>query len=81
MVISTYAPCPDIRNVITPDLKVSTNSMLLFVDLSGGMSRLGGSALAQCYGQLGSEVSDLDNPELLKSAFNVTQKLIQGLIK
>lgn len=55
--------------------------MLLFVDLSGGMSRLGGSALAQCYGQLGSEVSDLDNPELLKSAFNVTQKLIQGLIK
>lgn len=81
MVISTYAPCPDVRQIITPDLKRSTGSALVFVDLSGGMCRLGGSALAQCYGQIGDEVPDLDRPELLKSGFNTTQKLIQGLYK
>ncbi|KAK6630680.1 hypothetical protein RUM44_002849 [Polyplax serrata] len=77
LVISTYAPCPDVRQIITPDLKRSTGSALVFVDLSGGMCRLGGSALAQCYGQIGDEVPDLDRPELLKSGFNTTQKLIQ----
>lgn len=78
LVVSTYAPCPDIRHVVTPDLKKSTGSELFFVDLSRGYCRLGGSALAQCYGQIGDDVPDLDNPELLKLGFNVTQKLIQG---
>lgn len=76
--ISTYAPCPDVRHVITPDLKKPLNSELFFVDLSRGKSRLGGTALAQCYGQIGKQVPDLDYPELLKLGFNVTQKLIQG---
>lgn len=79
LVVSTYAPCPDIRLVITPDLKKPSGSTLFLVDLSRGESRLGGSALAQCYGQIGSIVPDLDHPELLKLAFNATQKLIQGL--
>lgn len=78
LVISTYAPCPDIRHVVTPDLKKPAGSELFFVDLSRGYCRLGGSALAQCYGQIGDDVPDLDNPELLKLGFNVTQKLIQG---
>lgn len=42
-------------------------------------SRLGGSALAQCYKQLGDCPPDLDNPAILESLFNVTQKLLKGL--
>lgn len=80
LVVSTYAPCPNIRKVVTPDLKVPAMGKvgtLLFVDLSNGKSRLGGSALAQCFNELGSEVPDVDDPELLKNAFNATQELIK----
>ena len=77
---SSYAPCPDVRLVVTPDLKCGNNeeSVLLLVDLSAGKCRLGGSSLAQCYNQLSDSVPDLDNPLLLTKAFNCTQKLIKG---
>lgn len=73
------------RLVITPDLKGPRRnnenedaSYLLFVDLSGGHRRLGSSALAQCYGQLGNIAPDLDDPIMLKKAFNSIQKLIKS---
>lgn len=84
LVVSTYAPCPDVRKVVTPDLKSSASGkhgVLLYVDLSGGKNRLGGSAFAQCYKQLGNTCPDVDIPELLISGFEVTQELIKrGLI-
>ncbi|WAQ99413.1 PUR4-like protein [Mya arenaria] len=51
-------------------------SHLLHVDIDGGRCRLGGTALAQCYRQLGDQTPDLDHPEALKEAFLFTQKLI-----
>ena len=39
-------------------------------------ARLGGSALAQVYGQVGNESPDVDDPEMLKRAFHAIQKLI-----
>jgi phosphoribosylformylglycinamidine synthase len=50
---------------------------LLFIDLSGGKNRLGGSALAQVYGQVGNESPDINDPGLLKRAFLAVQELIQ----
>jgi len=44
-------------------------------------ARLGGSALAQCYQQIGDDVPDVDDPQLLARAFNVTQNLIKGKTK
>jgi phosphoribosylformylglycinamidine synthase len=83
LVVSTYAPCPDITKVITPDLKAPSVSkqqgLLIFVDLSLGKSRLGGTALAQCYKQLGDTVPDLEDAEMLVNAFNTTQSLITGI--
>lgn len=81
LVVSTYAPCPDIRKVVTPDLKaprMGKEGLLVFVDLSGGKSRIGGSALAQVFKQLGNSVADLDDPALLLKAFQATQNLIAG---
>ncbi len=81
IVISAYATCPDITKVITPDIKRPDESRLLFIDLGEGKNRLGGSALAQCYKQIGDESPDVDNPQLLKNAFNAVQHLIEkGLI-
>ncbi|CAH0627088.1 unnamed protein product [Chrysodeixis includens] len=76
LVVSTYAPCPDIRVKIEPAL-VEEGSALVYVPVSSGKYRLGGSALAQCYKQLGDNPPDLDDPAVLKSMFKVTQKLLK----
>lgn len=77
LVISSYAPCPDVRHVITPDLKLPQTGTLLYVDLSNGKSRLGGTALAQCYNQLGNETPDVENPKQLATAFEIIQYFIK----
>ncbi|KAG5312577.1 PUR4 synthase, partial [Acromyrmex insinuator] len=79
LVISCYAPCPDICQVITPDLKapiMGRQGCLLFIDLSYGKSRLGGTALSQVYGQLGNDVPDIEDVQTFKNAFIATQQLI-----
>jgi phosphoribosylformylglycinamidine synthase len=82
IVISAYVTCPDITKTVTPDLELPGQGRLLYVDLGGGNSRLGGSTLAHVYGQVGSESPDLEDPGLLKRAFGVVQGLIeQGLVR
>lgn len=76
LVVSAYAPCPDITKVITADIKSPGLSRLIFIDISNGQNRLGGSALAHCYGQIGDQSPDVDNPLLLKNTFNAVQHLI-----
>jgi phosphoribosylformylglycinamidine synthase len=67
---------PDITKVVTPDIKNPGHSQLIFIDISNHQARLGGSALAQVYGQVGDESPDVDDPEMLKRAFHAIQKLI-----
>ncbi|GAB1598507.1 phosphoribosylformylglycinamidine synthase-like [Argonauta hians] len=77
LVVSTYVGCPDIRLTVTPDLKCSQGrGILVHVDPSCGQHRIGGSALAQCFNQLGNEVPDLEKPDIFQSMFNVTQQCI-----
>jgi len=76
LVISAYATMPDITKVVTPDIKNPGRSQLIFIDISKQQARLGGSALAQVYGQVGNESPDVDDPEMLKRAFRAIQKLI-----
>ncbi|XP_022380344.1 phosphoribosylformylglycinamidine synthase [Enhydra lutris kenyoni] len=78
LVISAYAVCPDITATVTPDLKhPGGGGRLLYVPLSPGQHRLGGTALAQCFSQLGEQPPNLDVPENLACAFNVTQGLLR----
>jgi phosphoribosylformylglycinamidine synthase len=76
LVISAYATMPDITKVVTPDLKKPGYSQLIFIEISKHQARLGSSALAQVYGQVGNESPDVDDPEMLKRAFNAIQKLM-----
>ena len=81
LVLSAYATCPDVRKVVTPDLKRPDTGRLLLVDLSMGRHRLGASGLAQVYGQVGDEVPDLADARLLGRAFDVVQELLDvGLV-
>lgn len=77
VVISAFAPVRDIRHTLTPQLRtIEAGSVLLLLDLGRGQNRLGGSALAQVYGQVGEVAPDLDEPSLLINFFNVTQRLL-----
>ncbi len=75
LIVSSFAPVQDVRRTLTPELRPEADSVLLLIDLGQGKNRLGGSALAQVYGQLGDVAPDLDNPELLKDFFAVIQFL------
>lgn len=81
LVISTYAPCPDVRVRCTPDLKspaMKKVGELIWINCSVGKLRLGGSALAQAFAQQGDDVPDIDDAQQLRRAFNVTQKLLRA---
>jgi len=81
LVMSAYAAMPNIRLKVTPDLKKSGQSKIMFIDLANGKQRLGGSALAQVFEQVGDEAPDVEDPQLLKQSFKAIQHLIsQGLI-
>ncbi|XOU94998.1 MAG: phosphoribosylformylglycinamidine synthase [Candidatus Kerfeldbacteria bacterium] len=76
LVITGYATVDDITCKVTPDFK-KPGSEIIFIDLSGGKDRLGGSALAQVFQQIGDESPDIDDVELLKLSFNVIQELVE----
>lgn len=82
LVISTYAPCPDVRIRVTPDLKAPLNNEegeLIWINIDGKF-RLGASAFAQTLMQQGNDTPDIQNFSALKKAFNVTQKLLSEKI-
>jgi phosphoribosylformylglycinamidine synthase len=82
LIITAFAAVTDIRKSLTPQLKIGIDSHLLLIDLGNGKNRLGASALAQVFNQLGNEPADVDSAESLKNFFNAIQKLNQlGLIK
>lgn len=77
LTMTCYVTCPDITKTVNPDLKCpAEGSKLLFVDIGMGKARLGGTALAQVYNQIGDESPDIDDLAVLKDAFNATQELI-----
>ncbi|HSW12494.1 MAG TPA: phosphoribosylformylglycinamidine synthase [Solimonas sp.] len=77
VVISAFAPVADVGRTLTPQLKADANTRLLLIDLGNGQNRLGGSALAQVWNQLGDRAPDLDEPQLLQTAFELVQTLNQ----
>lgn len=78
LVITMYAACDDVEKTVTPDLKpTAATSLVYYVDLGKGAYRLGGSALAQVYGQVGNEAPDVEDALLFKNAFHATQQAIK----
>ncbi|MBZ5486001.1 phosphoribosylformylglycinamidine synthase [Halomonas aquamarina] len=75
-VITGFAPVVDALATLTPQINMEQDeSDLILIDLGNGRNRLGGSALAQVYGQVGDNCPDLDDPEDLKAFFEVIQGL------
>ncbi|MCP4996376.1 MAG: phosphoribosylformylglycinamidine synthase [Gammaproteobacteria bacterium] len=82
LIISGFAPVSDARKTLTPQLRMDRGeSELILIDLGKGANRLGASALAQVYKQLGHHGADLDDPHALKQFFKTIQQLnAEGLL-
>jgi phosphoribosylformylglycinamidine synthase len=76
LIVSAFAPVSDVTRSLTPELRTDAGATrLLLIDLGAGKNRLGGSVLAQVYRALGNVPPDLDDPALLKAAFDAVQRL------
>ncbi|KAG6844231.1 hypothetical protein H0H87_008644 [Tephrocybe sp. NHM501043] len=77
LIVTAFAPVDDVRTTWTPQLRtdIGESTCLVFFDLADGKERLGGSALAQVFKEIGSEAPDVENPAVLKAFFEGCQKL------
>ncbi len=76
LIVSAFAPVPDVRLAATPELRPDVDAKLLAIDLGAGKNRLGGSALALAWNQVGDAVPDLDDPGRLAAFFDVIQSCL-----
>ena len=77
VIISAAGEVSDVRRVVSPVVSRCAGSRLYYVDFSGMPLSLGGSALAQTLGRLGSDCPSVASPEQFVSTFNA----IQGLVR
>ena len=75
LIASGFAPVSDVRRTLTPHLVADVETALVLLDFGEQRERLGGSALAQVYGQVGNECPDAPDAKLLVAFFNAIQKL------
>ncbi|MCU1750782.1 phosphoribosylformylglycinamidine synthase [Pseudomonas sp. 6D_7.1_Bac1] len=76
LIVTGFAPVTDIRQTLTPQLRMDKGTTdLILIDLGRGQNRMGASILAQVHGKLGKQAPDVDDAEDLKAFFAVIQGL------
>ena len=75
LIVTAFAPCMDACKTLTPQLAADPDTTLLLIDLGQGKNRMGGSALAQVYKQVGDVAPDVDSAAALKAFFELIQLL------
>ncbi|KAJ7647723.1 CobB/CobQ-like glutamine amidotransferase domain-containing protein [Roridomyces roridus] len=76
LIVTAFAPVEDVGKTWTPQLSCDAGeTILVLLDLGGGKARLGGSALAQVFKQIGKDAPDVDDPAVLKALFNACQAI------
>ena len=70
LIVSAFAPVPDVRTTLTPQLRTDAGETeLILIDLGAGKNRMAGSVLAYVRNAYGEQTPDLDDPAQLKSFF------------
>ncbi|MEK7059901.1 MAG: phosphoribosylformylglycinamidine synthase [Patescibacteria group bacterium] len=77
LIITGFSPVQDVTKTLTPQLNTEEETALVLIDLSEGQTRLGGSALAQVYNQVGGTAPNA-NAEVLKHFFQTLTDLKQA---
>lgn len=80
VIISAAAETTDVRKIVSPVLR-PVKSTLIRIDFSFCKAALGGSALLQTLGKVGSEAPTVADPEKFVKAFAAVQQLVRlGLV-
>jgi phosphoribosylformylglycinamidine synthase len=75
LIVSAFASIDDARECLTPLLRLDQgDTALVHLDIAGGRRRLGASALAQVYEQLGNDAPDVEASHLA-AFFALVQRL------
>jgi phosphoribosylformylglycinamidine synthase len=81
LIISAFARVRNAAATLTPVLAREADTELVLIDLGAGKNRLGASALAQVYAQVGDNAPDVDAPAVLKAFFGAVRALArEGLV-
>jgi phosphoribosylformylglycinamidine synthase len=78
LIITAFAPVDRIDRTWTPALARLEDvgeTVLMFVDLAAGKKHMGGSALAQTFGQVGDEAPDVYDADIIKDYFDAVEQL------
>lgn len=78
LVITAFAPVNHIDRTWTPALERLEDvgeTVLMFVDLALGKKNMGGSALAQTFGQVGDEAPDVWDADVIKDYYDAVEQL------
>ncbi|KAF8196577.1 hypothetical protein BJ912DRAFT_955708 [Pholiota molesta] len=67
LIITAFAPVKDLRT------DIGEPTSLVFFDLANGKERMGGSALAQVFKEIGATAPDVEDPAVLKAFFQGCQ--------
>ena len=83
LIVSAFARVGDVSRTLTPALQLDERpTSLWLIDLARHRNRLGASALAQVYGELGAEPADLDAPaQLLGLAAALKELRARGMLR
>ena len=77
-VITAFSTVNDISSTWTPALRRPEEvgeTVLMFVDLANGKKALGGSAIAQVFGQVGNEAPDVRDTDAIKDFYHAVEQL------
>ncbi|CCJ31023.1 unnamed protein product [Pneumocystis jirovecii] len=80
VIISAFSLVEDVKKTWTPQLKRKTEkgvgeTILIFVDLAEGRKRMGGSAVAQVFSQIGNEAPDIVDVKCFKLYLEIVKDL------
>ena len=78
VIISAAGEVSNVRRTVGPVVANTANSTLYYIDFSACPLALGGSALAQTLGKVGSDVPTVKDADYFAKAFQSVQKLVKG---
>ncbi|MFI3240484.1 MAG: phosphoribosylformylglycinamidine synthase, partial [Bacteroidales bacterium] len=76
VIISAAGEVSDVKGCVSPVVKNSKRSKLIYIDFSNDALKLGGSAFAQSLNKIGSDTPTVSSPEYFASAFTAVQQFV-----
>ncbi len=77
LIVSAFASVDNLKNIVKPMFMNNKDSSIIFISLSDGKMRTGGSALSQVLQTKDSECPSVNDINKFKSFFDITQELIK----